>query len=66
LERGRRERGARRDRRGGGGGEESGDGRHLGSGQLADATGVVNLEASADSAGSMTTYSIKVCQGVLW
>lgn len=66
LECGRREGRAGRDGRGGRRREEGGDGGHLCRRQLADATGVVDLEASADAAGGVTTYSVETCQGVLW
>jgi hypothetical protein len=53
------------DRRGGGGGEEGGYGCHLGCRELADAAGVVDLQASADAARRVAAYPIEVGQGML-
>ena len=46
-------------------GEEGGNGGQLCCGELAHATGVVDLQAGADAAGSVATDPIKVGQCVL-
>jgi len=53
------------DGRGGGRGEEGCDGCHLRRGEMANAAGVVYLEASANAAGRVVTYPVEMGQGML-